>query len=338
MTMAMPKYRYALDGGIVVDVFELTDVSAPRGKRFTCLGCSRSMIARFRGSKRQPFFAHDGGVELQCSSETYLHRLAKLKFVEVFTKCKHDGESFTLEIPSTRICSRFQQYFGQPCELAEETTCIDIAKYHDTATVEKGVHGFVADVLLESNRANVPHVLVEFAVTHRCEEEKVEAAGRIVEVSIQSEADVTRFVDERCFSPKSAGFFGFRITPREASECVCASDGAFLFRVFDTGKSILRKGAMLALLAELEKTKASTTWSRFVCRSESLWEAEVYRDLVHEAAELGVPIRNCYLCRYAGENHVFVEGKPVFCKWKKVPVETNIAADCEAFRRPRKDG
>jgi competence CoiA-like predicted nuclease len=61
---------------------------------FICLGCDNILIAKVNGKIKQPHFAHKSIQE--CNGETYLHRLGKQVFFEVYQKCLEENEPFIL--------------------------------------------------------------------------------------------------------------------------------------------------------------------------------------------------------------------------------------------------
>lgn len=62
---------------------------------------------------------------------------------------------------------------------------------------------------------------------------------------------------------------------------------------------------------------------------EGIDRMELYRRKVREAHFAGVPIRNCFLCRYHGLDGI---EHAIFCKLHKQSWQSNTAVECEAYR------
>ena len=75
------KYHFALEGNDVVPI-EKVIKEERHLHSYRCMGCDAEMIAKI-GEKKKPHFAHKGNGE-NCSSETYLHKLAKRLIREKF--------------------------------------------------------------------------------------------------------------------------------------------------------------------------------------------------------------------------------------------------------------
>jgi len=50
------------------------------------------------------------------------------------------------------------------------------------------------------------------------------------------------------------------------------------------------------------------------------------------AVEKKVPVRNCFLCKYSGENWSYDGNQPIFCKAKKFKCGSNQAAECDWYK------
>jgi hypothetical protein len=65
---------------------------------------------------------------------------------------------------------------------------------------------------------------------------------------------------------------------------------------------------------------------------EPVDSGSLYIKLVEEAHEKGVPIRNCYLCKYHGQNRAKNTTEPIFCKFFKKTCGSNKAVTCQYYR------
>jgi len=184
------KYQYAFIGEDRDEIISIKDINNDnrRQYKFRCIGCGQELLPRAVDSKyKQPHFYHKEIVN--CSGETYLHKLAKHVI-----KNKFDTEpTFIVEYDVTEECNavecKYRNYF---CKRVFVPYRIDLKKYYDTCTEEAPVNGFVADLLLtDSKNPQREPVLIEVCVTHPCDEVKLNSGLRIIEIKIRDEKDIS---------------------------------------------------------------------------------------------------------------------------------------------------
>ena len=97
--MAEIKYQYAYDESKnLVSIKDITKENRNQ-HQYICIGCGNPLLPRAIGSKyRRPHFYHKELVD--CSGETYLHKLAKKLIKEKF----ENSEKFEISYPVTRTC------------------------------------------------------------------------------------------------------------------------------------------------------------------------------------------------------------------------------------------
>ncbi len=338
----MIQYRYAFNSaGAVVSAEELA--GAPVTDALTCVGCNQPLIARVNGKIRQPHFGHK--VQVECSGETYLHRLAKEVFRETYQRCLDTGTPFTIAVPSPVLCAKYTHLVNCFSELGEEELEFDLTEYFSELRVETREREFIPDVSLRSaTRANQV-IFIEIAVSHFLSEAKAASGNRIIEIPIRSEADIEIIRGAR-LGPKSASFTGFApatgVLPD--SECRCAAANVLAFYLYDSGKVHLERKPLRVVAGELAKRKVkyfsvlpddsdiSTDVSAFDRNRGSVFVGQVR--LAHQR---GVPIRNCYLCKYHGPNwdsDWSGEGERhgIYCKTFRKSCTSNEAISCGRYR------
>lgn len=187
--MSKVKYQHAYiddDRDNVISIDDITDQNRKQHKYF-CVGCGKELLPRAIDSKcRKPHFYHKE--EVICSGETYLHKLTKHVL-----KRKFDNEpSFFVEYIVSKECSNTNCKYRNPrCREEHVPYRIDLKKYYDTCTLETGINGFVADVLLtNSKNPNIEPTLIEVCVKHPCDEEKRNSGLRIIEIKIKEEQNI----------------------------------------------------------------------------------------------------------------------------------------------------
>ncbi|WP_139015777.1 competence protein CoiA family protein [Ensifer aridi] len=319
------KYRYAQTAnGETVDILDLSRGRPRRHEQFICFSCERGLVPVL-GLRREKHFRHRFEGEAPCSPETYLHALAKKQIIDGFLGAVRSGKPYNLTFPIERHCLRWKDELGYICERPTGRRDIDLTRHFDSVQEEAAVRGFVADVLLTSSKSN-KELLIEVAVTHRCEPSKISSGLRIVEVSVNNEDQIDALVTG--IDVRSNNVATHNLIPLKPLRADCLSScGTELtaFFVYKSGKSrILTQ--IPARIAE-ERRRSSTIYSRVIHDIPELPIA--YRSEALQALSDGIPIKCCFLCRYAGFD---TWEKPVFCKIRRTEVGVNEAADCSAYR------
>jgi hypothetical protein len=106
------------------------------------------------------------------------------------------------------------------------------------------------------------------------------------------------------------------------------------FFVYKSGKSRLKTDIPEQIAAE--RQRKTTIYSSVIHDIPShgafvihFLMADGYRREVLQAVRQGIPIKCCFLCRYAGLD---AWEKPVFCKIRRIEVGANEAVGCSAYR------
>lgn len=321
------QYRFAKGGdGSTIEIGELDpETRAARGP-FVCFGCGGPLIARM-GRQIAWHFAH--ARHAVCVAETQLHRLAKQLFYETYARCLERREPYNLFYAGRTACSRSEPLGELRCTVGERRA-IDLTQYYDRVDMEGRVGRFVADVLLSSSKS--AHVLlVEIAVSHPCDAEKIAHGPRIVEISVSTEEGARSLrepaLDATAGSVKTYNF-GTTLHYADAcgGECLNEVD---VFTVYSSGKARLEHTT--AARAAAQEPKANVVYQ--VVRSDAmdvdLVKSWNFRAQVFKAYSRGVDIKNCFLCRYQGESE---ERGRIFCRAKREHLQSNSAADCDRYR------
>ena len=203
------KYKYAQSGSNYVSISNVAEKN--RKDEFNCLGCGQPLIPVL-GKQVEIHFRHK--VELSCSGETYLHRLAKHKFHEAYIKCLAQKQPFLIEIPFTTECSFYLQKLGLSCK-NNSVKQLDLTKYFsETPLLESRWENFIPDILLRSPKGI--SLFVEIKVSHACSQEKIDSGHRIIEIEISSVDDI--LFDSGLPKHVKTNFINFN-TPIEKADC-----------------------------------------------------------------------------------------------------------------------
>lgn len=192
--MAEIQYQYAYDEtGKLVSIKNYTKEES-KLHSYKCISCGNELLPRAIGSnKRKAHFYHRTLIE--CSGETYLHKLGKLLIKQKF----ETSETFLVSYPVTKECSNIDcSLRNSNCKKDPTEEIFDLKKFYDTCTEETSVKGFVADLLLtNSQKANIPPILIEICVTHSCEYNKRNSGLKIIELTLKNEDDVIAIVEAK---------------------------------------------------------------------------------------------------------------------------------------------
>lgn len=352
------RYRYARDvAGALTAVDALTPATRAGGAPYACLGCGHALVPRLGTGRVRPHFAHKARAAADaCGPETYLHRLAKQAFADAYRARLAAGRPFPLARAVTRTCTHYQAAYGLTCAYPAEEA-YDLTRYFDRVDVEAAVRvptraptgapdaggvgappashaEFRADVLLSSSRHADRRLLVEFAVTHPCSPAKRASGLRIVELTVAEEADVTRWAEGIPAGAPGVEFLNFAPPgARDAggSHCGgrCGRRTVDVFLVYPSGKSILVALSPAEVAGYGARRRAVHAEVLGPSADDPDAARERYRDRVRAAHFAGVPVRNCFLCRYHGADGLEAA---VFCRVRRAPAPSNDAAACGAYR------
>lgn len=184
------KYRFALDEqDNLVDVSELSRVEISKKNKFFSIDTHNELIPKL-GSVVTKHFAHKGDSE--GNFESYLHALSKKVFADEYQKCLDTKRPFYFKYKVENKCNKLKE-LGVPC-MNTEYKLFDLTTRFDQLFIEKRDGIFIPDVMLyDSERGE--KIYIEIAVTHFCEDEKINSGNRIIEFSIQQEDDISYIID-----------------------------------------------------------------------------------------------------------------------------------------------
>jgi hypothetical protein len=321
------QHRYAIDHEEqLIDVHNLDRASVPAGTIFKCVGCGGDQVACL-GAVRQKHFKHKINT-LSCSEETYLHQLAKRVFYSEYTKCLETKKPFHLVRLEKSICDHYEQQYGFTCS-NKDLVYHDLTKYFNNIFLEKYHSGFVADVLLQSDKYGI--LFVEFAVTHKCEKEKRNSGIRILEYSLTEERDIepikSHLIRANDFNINLYNFKS-QIVRKSICNGKCHAAIINVFIVSKNKKAILNEMEPSPDLKSQIRGNPAYVEILGLKKGEKKDQTLLFMQKVREAHFKNIPIRNCYICKYHGIDGV---DNAVFCKIKKTSTPSNYAVDCSKY-------
>lgn len=335
----MVQYRHALsETGATVSADEIA--GKPVSTAYSCLGCGGTLIAKVNGEIQRPHFAHK--VHVECSGETYLHRLGKAVFEETYRECLDQGRPFIIRLSAAKECPKFRPALIEGCSLGFVEKEYDLTQYYSNVVVEKRDGVFVPDLRLHSSVHPDQSIYVEIAVTHFLSEEKALSGNRIIQIPLEVEEDVEK-IRSANLTATHAMFIGFsqRTTSISDSECKCARIPYYGFFIFKSGKAFLEHLPLMAIQSNVRTRKDILAYSNvFLPPKEAIdsltdngtERGSIFRDQLSLAVSRGIAVKNCYLCRYHGSNWDATNEFPIYCKTYHKACSSNEAASCDRFR------
>ncbi|KAB2807664.1 competence protein CoiA family protein [Phaeocystidibacter luteus] len=329
----MIQYQYALDAGEeLVDINDLNREALDE-EGYVCLSCRNPLIPRL-GKKKAHHFAHKKHVN--CSPETYLHKLGKQVFFDVYTTCLETRIPFFIELQQDVECNHFQETIGFSCMDDKKLKKFDLTRYFKIIEYEQRDGQFIPDLLL-LNETRKEKVYVEIAVTHKLSEQKENSEFKIIEFDVQNENDLD-IIKKRKVSVNNekVRFLNFRTTPAVKDVCKGSCFRYFNFFVlYNSGKCHLSQLTPREIVEKRkrfgDKIYFSTTFEDY-----GTFEPFFFKSAVAVLGKKNFPVKNCFLCRYHAENTSLYNDEAIFCKFLKEPCNSNKAADCSAYRKEAK--
>lgn len=326
------RFVRAVDGGLI-DVSEISSEDRYARGPYTCLACGHLMVPAL-GRTRKHHFNHKAGRPADCHGETYLHQLAKLALYTGLSAAMREGLPYPLTRAQPVICSYYEDAFGLACTGKRAALETDLAAMFDRVEMEAGAGGFVADVLL-SSRASGERMLLEVAVSHSCDEEKIASGLPIVEIDIRSEeaaARLARGIDTtsgwtRCHNLHDPEPVPHRCT----TPCTATALVALLYENGKVWYSETEIGKEKELLSDLRLVAHEVVDVRLGRPSRTWAEIVDYLGpfMIRHAFKVHRPVRSCLLCWNNGGR---VNEHDIFCMAKNSLVwMSSSASGCSDY-------
>ena len=332
----MVEYKFAYDSQQnIIDIQTVTKEN--KSDIFLCLGCGREMTPVLSpANKRAKHFRHK--VEIECSKETYLHKLIKTKVYQTYQNCLKNGIPFNIKILIHPVCNFYENDFLVTCKLDTEKQEFDLTKWFNKIYLERRESSFIPDILLESNTEE--KIFFEVLVTHASSQEKINSQYRIIEFTANlDDHEESLQKIESCLLEESETiqFFNFNTT-RKAQWCKgnCskgiepyAKETLYynIFIVYVNGTSQLVEQT----LEDLNLLLPKILYFEYIPLKKGISMTSIYRNKVVESYKNGLSIINCFLCKHHSIRHLRDASGLVFCTLKYNIESPNIAINCAFF-------
>ena len=185
------KYALNIKGNLVhID-------NVPNGNDCGCVcpACKKPLQARNAGLIREHHFAHQVGVDCPTAYETSLHLLAKEKIQKAF----YEQQAFMIDFEYRSFCinehtCKFERYGD--CKTIKRSR-YNLKEYYDSCEQEVQYDDIIrrSDLKIWSSKSPKKEpIYIEIFVTHKSDAEKLHSGKKIIEVKIESEADIDNIV------------------------------------------------------------------------------------------------------------------------------------------------
>ncbi|MGO0307955.1 competence protein CoiA family protein [Endozoicomonas acroporae] len=323
----MITYQYAkgIDGSIV-NILKLNNKKAL--SPYICFGCNKELIPRFPKSKSK-HFAHKA-VD-NCSLETYLHSLAKNTFADTYEKLRDSGEGYFFSATYKAICTKYIHISGEPCSI-DKIMESKLTKHFPYIYIERMYKGFQPDILLSDSEdlENSNVIFIEIAVTHHCEEEKINLGERIIEITITEEKDI-EIIKSGKISENGFNIDTYNFNKKSFTDDVCKGYCRKIVKVFSTYPNGSSRLDAMWLSKYAKEGVIGAKYVELIPNFKSCDDDLNYKTKVREVYFKGIHIKNCFLCKYHGIGLL----SNAFCKIDKSSGDSNRACSCEKFRTLR---
>ncbi|MBR9859800.1 hypothetical protein GYB22_03445 [bacterium] len=349
--MPTVKIQFAYDSK--KNLINIDQVIKSTKAKYTCPNCQGELIAR-KGKIKIHHFAHKS--DSNCSFESYLHKISKTLFYLHYKNLVDSNGTLLYEYWLRRKCSgcRESTQIDIACSLPAIKQTVDLVKYFPKVYLEKSFQEYKPDILLVSEDGEKA-LFIEIAVTHNCDQKKIDSKIPIIEFQLEQEADIVDILRPKIeIGMKNCRRYNFKSTQilrKYFSPRQCKQEFNFNF-LNASGESRWGLCSMKTIQRIINRSKD--------CFYEILepfdyqkHEEEFYNDYqykyykytafmfdLHQFKELN--IRNCYLCRFQTEYHHFYRGRnapqqiPYCKKFKKTIESENQAETCKSFWKLQK--
>ncbi len=355
-----PEFLFAFDENQnLVNVNNL-EREQKRKTIYTCIGCNSELIPAL-GKVKKKHFRHK---HIVCSGETYFHRLAKETFYQTYKSCLENNEPFYIEIEQHYYCDKWLTLNNNvPCKInCEKKQQYDLTKYYNNIKMEQRVGNLKPDLLLIHKDENKPNekIYVEIKVTHGISEEKQKSNEKIIEISISSEEDIRKIetkklieFDDRYSSDKKqlselkVEFFNLNreIKKQNHFKCDCDNSLYYLLIIYENknNNQILGKCGFDWVYSNDIADVINRVNIRHIIGykikdiefefEHGMQGKELFIRCIQKAYLSKIKLRNCFICRYAGDVIKKESKNPIFCKKSETECSSsNEAIDCQYFR------
>ncbi len=212
-------YGYAFNEDKEIVSIEDVTIETRKTHKYFCIHCGHEMVASLKDEKKKKHFRHKNKV--QCDFDHYLHNLSEHLFKEAYDSTENFFLCYSIDIEcSNTSCI----YRNSNCIERNHPMILNLKEWYQNCNLEKNIIGkdgneYRADILLTSNKPNIPPLLIEIFVTHECTESKKDSGLLIIEPKIHSEEEIRTLCNERkIFIDENVSLYNFDLSKEEQLE------------------------------------------------------------------------------------------------------------------------
>ena len=196
------------DGKLVSAINIEKGSDAWEGVKFYFPGCEADeeeemlFIQRKHKNGVTKFFRHRPGyIGDRNEPDRYLHNYAELRIKQRFDDSLSSGEFpvqyYVVEKCPESFSCKLKGYLKCKGEPRPILKTVNLRKYYDTCSIEKGADKYIADLLLTNSQDDsMKPMFLEVFVTHKCTEEKIASGYPIIEIKNNQKEDADNAIIE----------------------------------------------------------------------------------------------------------------------------------------------
>lgn len=258
------------------------------------------------------FFRHRPGyIGDRNEPDRYLHNYSELRIKQRFDDSLSSGE-FPVQLYVVEKCPD-----SSSCKLKGDLKCkgepkpvlktLNLRKFYDTCSIEKGADKYIADLLLTNSQDdNIKPMFLEVFVTHKCTAEKIASGYPIIEIKINQKEDAENaiienagdVVDEYLFMQSDNWnalppiiFYGFK---RDVPFVDYKQYGNF---TLTKQENELIADCKAVACKDVESFAPENRALSLSIPMDELNGIDIYEMGMAKAQDLGLKVRDCSLCR-----------------------------------------
>ena len=288
MNLKAPRYLFGQDQSD--NIVHIEDAFSKQ--IYSCPGCNTRLVAYKKGKKQQHFKHYEA---IACNGETYLHRTAKIAFYNWYLSKVSAGEPVTIKLKRKVRCKQYSTIAHKEC-VTNEVAEFNLTQFFDKASLEKKYGDFTPDILL-SNSNSEEVLFIEVAVTHPCDQAKIDSGIRILEFQLHSEEDIQTTLLTLPFTPNGESITAYNLVakPLELNKCPQSCSSMVTTITIDYQGAIKTTKEPLKEAMQVNSKKVAAK----VLADETKDRPSQIKKALLEAKEKGINRANCYLCTYA---------------------------------------
>lgn len=315
------KYQYGyVNNNTIIDVTQLDDQSRKDKAPYYCISCGNELIPVLP-KERKKHFKHK--IDQNCSPETYLHKLAKQVFFDEYSHCLTNGLPFFYKFYTKFECNHFADKIDSICTTSQLARH-NLTKVFDCIEMEKRADSFQPDIRLYSSTSD-HQMFIEIAVTHKCEQEKIDSGIRIIEINIEKESDL-QSIQEHFLTELDPIITTYNMQKRTLKGDFCKGKCKNFLQLIGV-ENWRQTAKSLTIRPENYGDKYKYFHVVGFTESANLDKRRYIDELRKLYFETGLAIKDCYLCQH----HGYRPGNYVYCAKNKIFFYSNQATTCPDY-------